>query len=97
MQDCVPVHVAVMRHTGAASPGVTQKPPSHTMASPHRQQSVLAVQAWRQAPLTHIRPVAPQSGFAVQDGCGRSSARHRPASQRSSGPQSLSVAQAPRQ
>jgi hypothetical protein len=96
MQERAPLQSAVRWHTGAASPGVTQKPPSHTMASVQAQQSLLLEQPVRHAPLTHIWP-PPQPVLDVHDGCGRSSARQRPSSQRSSGPQSLSLAQAPRQ
>ena len=96
MQDWPVEQSGATLHTGAASPAVTQKPPEQTLASPHRQQSALVVQLVRQAPFTHMRP-APQSGFALQAGCGRSSARQRPLTQRSSGPQSASAMQAPRQ
>jgi hypothetical protein len=80
---------------GAASPAVTQKPPApQTTASPQLQQSADVAQPVRQLPFTHI--CAPlQSVFARQLGRGRSSARHSPATQRSSGPQSASAWQPP--
>ena len=96
MQDWVEPQSFVTAHTGAASPAVTQNPPWQMLASPHVQQSPLVTQAVRHAPFTHIRPL-PQSVFALQDGRGRSSARHRPLTQRSSAVQSLSTLQAPRQ
>ena len=81
--------------TGAASPAVTQKPPApHTMASPQVQQSADVEQPVRQLPFTHIWPLL-QSVFTRQVGRGRSSARHSPATQRSSGPQSASAWQPP--
>lgn len=96
MQDCVPVQSEVRWHTGAASPGVTQKPPAQTMALPHWQQSLSLAQPARQAPFTHMLPLL-QSRFELQAGCGRSSARQSPSSQRSSGLHSVSAWQAPRQ
>ena len=93
----MPPQSSASAHTGAASPGVTQKPPEQTMASPHRQQSELVAQLVRQAPFTHMRPPPPQSLFALHEGRGRSSARHSPLTQRSSGPQLASLVQAARQ
>jgi hypothetical protein len=54
MQDSEPLQSVVRWHTGAASPGVTQKPPSHTMASVQAQQSLSLEQPVRHAPFTHI-------------------------------------------
>ena len=54
MQDSEPLQSDVRWHTGAASPGVTQKPLSHTMASVQAQQSWLVEQPLRQTPFTHI-------------------------------------------
>ena len=96
MQDWVEPQSFVTLHTGAASPAVTQKPPWQMSASPHAQQSLLVTQAVRHAPFTHIRPL-PQSGLELHAGFGRSSARQRPLTQRSSALQSLSALQAPRQ
>ena len=97
MQDCVDPHAVAPTHMGAASPAVTQKPPWQKSASPHAQQSALVTQPVRQAPFTHMRPPPPQSGFELHAGRGRSSARHRPLTQRSRVLQSLSTLQAPRQ
>ena len=96
MQDWVAAQSTVRWHTGAASPAVTQKPPEQMLASPQLQQSALLEQLVRHAPFTHMRP-APQSGLALQAGRGRSSARQSPLTQRSSGLQSPSAMQAPRQ
>ena len=96
MQDCVVPQSFVTAHTGAASPAVTQKPPWQMSASPQAQQSALVTQAVRHAPFTHMRP-APQSGFELHEGRGRSSARHSPLAHRSRAGQSLSTLQAPRQ
>ena len=87
-------HSAASWQTGAASPGVTQKPCAQTVASPQVQQSADVAQPVRQLPFTHIWPPL-QSVLTRQLGRGRSSARHNPATQRSSGPQSASAWQSP--
>ena len=79
MQDWLAEQSDATLHTGAASPGVTQKPPEQTMALPHWQQSLSVAQPARQAPFTHMKP-ALQPTFEPQAGWGRSSARQRPSS-----------------
>ena len=70
MQAWLAPQSLAIRQTGAASPGVTQKPVWQTLAPlAQLQQSVSLAQPVRQAPLTHICP-APQSTFARQAGVG---------------------------
>ena len=92
MQLAPAPHSALTRHCGAASPGVTQMPAEQTVAAPQVQQSALLAQAVRQTPLMHMAPPE-QSTLALHAGRGRSSARHRPSTQRSRGPQLASVMQ----
>jgi hypothetical protein len=62
MQEAPFAHSLASSHMGAASPGVRQKPPWHTVAPPQSQQSALVRQDVRHAPFTHIAPAA-QSAF----------------------------------
>jgi len=71
MQDWLALQSPAPLHTGAASPGVMQKPPWQTVAPPsHAQQSSLLAHAVRQAPSTHIWPATLQSPLAMQLGWG---------------------------
>jgi hypothetical protein len=62
-------HALATVHCGAASPGVTQKPSSQTMAAVHEQQSELVAHLLRHTAFTHSWPLA-QSEFAEQPGVG---------------------------
>jgi hypothetical protein len=73
MQDRPPLQSLGSWHCGAASPGVSQKPPGpHTVAVVQVQQSALVWQPLRQKPSTQVLPL-PQSAFDRQLGCGRTS------------------------
>ena len=79
---------------GAASPGVSQNPPTpQTVAAVHAQQSALVWQLARQKPSTQDWPPE-QSRLVLQLGCGRSSGWQSPSAHMSCGPQSASLAQA---
>ena len=88
-------HCASSWHFGDASPGVSQYPPGpQTVAVEQVQQSALERQLARQNPSTQVWPEA-QLAFERQLGCGRTSGSQRPAEQKSCGPQSASMTQAP--
>ncbi len=80
--------------TGAASPGVPQKPRWQTDAPAQLQQSALLAQELRHAPFTHIWPAA-QSPLARQPGWEAWFAVQSPLTQRSFEPQSVSALQMP--
>ena len=69
MQAIPAEHALATVHCGAASPGVTQRPSSHTTAAVHEQQSELVTHLLRHTAFTHSWPLA-QSEFAEQPGVG---------------------------
>jgi hypothetical protein len=94
MQDRVPPQSLPSWHFGAASPVVSQNPPTpQTDAAVHVQQSVLLWHAARQKPSTQDLP-SRQSRLVWQLGCGRSSGWQSPSEHMSCDPQSASPAQA---
>jgi hypothetical protein len=95
MQDMPAPHWVSSWHAGAASPGVSQKPPVPQMvAAVQVQQSEFDVQLARQNPLTQLWP-ALQPAFEVQEACGRTSGVQRPSEHMSCGPQSAWMTQPP--
>ena len=68
MQAWLPLQSLATLHSGAASPGVMQKPPWQTVAPPQLQQSASLAHADRQAPSTHIS-LPKQSPLFMQLGC----------------------------
>jgi hypothetical protein len=91
---CLAAQSEATWHCGWDSPGVKQTPLWQITAAPHKQQSALVAQGVRQAALMQACPEL-QSAFVRHPGFGRVSAWHMPSRQRSSGPQSPSVAHEP--
>jgi hypothetical protein len=82
-------------HCGAASPGVSQKPPGPQIVAVEQvQQSAFVWHPLRQKPSTQLLPVA-QSALDRQLGFGRTSGWQSPAEHMSCAGQSASVEQAP--
>jgi hypothetical protein len=93
-QESVPPQSLPSWHFGAASPGVSQNPPTpQTVAAVHAQQSALVWQLARQKPSTQDCP-SEQSRLVLQLGCARSSGWQSPSAHMSCGPQSASLAHA---
>jgi hypothetical protein len=94
-QECPPPQSVCSWHCGAASPGVSQKPPGpQTVAVVQVQQSALVWHPLRQNPSTQVLPLA-HSALDRQLGCGRTSGWHSPAVHMSCAGQSVSAAHAP--